>query len=226
MQLTGLFVDQGPVVQVRESGGRVSVNSDRQAGVAWDGPLAVLVNRASASASEIFAGAMQDYGRALIIGETTFGKGTVQNLVDLDRWPTTEGPRFGQVKLTIAQFFRIEGGSTQHKGVVPDIAYPLSVDANEFGESTYDNALPWTRIAAVPHARYGNFAPMLPRLQTLHAQRIAGDLNSSGGARTWPATARRRRRSTCRSTRPSAAPSVTARRPSASSGRRSAARRA
>jgi len=176
VQLTGLFVDQGPVVQVRESGGRVTVNSDRNPGVAWDGPLAVLVNRASASASEIFAGAMQDYGRALIIGETTFGKGTVQNLVDLDRWPAAEGPRFGQVKLTIAQFFRIEGGSTQHKGVVPDIAYPVSVDANEFGESTYDNALPWTRIAAVPHARYGNFAPLLPRLQAMHARRIAQDL--------------------------------------------------
>jgi len=176
VQLTGLFIDRGPVVQVRESGGRVSVNSDNKAGVAWDGPLAVLVNRGSASASEIFAGAMQDYGRALIIGETTFGKGTVQNLVDLDRWPTSEGPRFGHVKLTIAQFFRIEGGSTQHKGVVPDIAYPLSVDANEFGESTYDNALPWTRIAAVPHDRYGNFQPLLPQLQALHARRIADDL--------------------------------------------------
>lgn len=176
VQLTGLFVDRGPVVQVRESGGRVTVNSDNSPGVAWDGPLAVLVNRASASASEIFAGAMQDYGRALVIGETTFGKGTVQNLVDLDRWPATEGPRFGHVKLTIAQFFRIEGGSTQHKGVVPDIAYPLSVDANEFGESTYDNALPWTRIAAVPHERYGNFEPLLPRLQAMHARRIADDL--------------------------------------------------
>ncbi len=176
VQLTGLFIDQGPVVQVRESGGRVSVNSDRDAGVAWDGPLAVMINRASASASEIFAGAMQDYGRALVIGETTYGKGTVQNMVDLDRWPSSEGPRFGQVKLTIAQFFRVSGSSTQHKGVEPDIAYPLSVDANEFGESTYDNALPWTRIAAVPHTRYGNFAPMLPRLQTLHAQRIAEDL--------------------------------------------------
>ncbi|ADV26151.1 carboxyl-terminal protease [Pseudoxanthomonas suwonensis 11-1] len=176
VQLTGLFIDRGPVVQVRESGGRVSVNSDNKPGVAWDGPLAVLVNRGSASASEIFAGAMQDYGRALIIGETTFGKGTVQNLVDLDRWPTSEGPRFGHVKLTIAQFFRIEGGSTQHKGVVPDIAYPLSVDANEFGESTYDNALPWTRIAAVPHDRYGNFQPLLPQLQALHARRIADDL--------------------------------------------------
>ncbi|KAF1699300.1 carboxy terminal-processing peptidase [Pseudoxanthomonas suwonensis] len=176
VQLTGLFIDRGPVVQVRESGGRVTVNSDNNPGVAWDGPLAVLVNRASASASEIFAGAMQDYGRALIIGETTFGKGTVQNLVDLDRWPASEGPRFGHVKLTIAQFFRIEGGSTQHKGVVPDIAYPLSVDANEFGESTYDNALPWTRIAAVPHERYGNFQPLLPRLQAMHARRIADDL--------------------------------------------------
>jgi len=176
VQLTGLFIDQGPVVQVRESGGRISVNSDRKAGVAWDGPLAVMINRASASASEIFAGAMQDYGRALVIGETTYGKGTVQNMVDLDRWPSSEGPRFGQVKLTIAQFFRVSGSSTQHKGVEPDIAYPLSVDANEFGESTYDNALPWTRIAAVPHTRYGNFAPMLPRLQTLHAQRIADDL--------------------------------------------------
>ena len=177
VQLTGLFIDQGPVVQQRESGGRVQVYSDRQAGVAWDGPLAVLVNRGSASASEIFAGAMQDYGRALIIGETTFGKGTVQNLLDLDRWPAAgEGPRFGNVKLTIAQFFRADGGSTQNKGVVPDITYPLSVDANEFGESTYDNALPWTRIAGVPHTRYGNFTPMLPQLQQLHAERIADDL--------------------------------------------------
>ena len=177
VQLSGLFIDQGPVVQQRESGGRVQVYSDRSPGVAWDGPLAVLVNRGSASASEIFAGAMQAYGRALVIGETTFGKGTVQNLLDLDRWPVAgEKPRFGNVKLTIAQFFRAEGGSTQNKGVVPDITYPLSVDANEFGESTYDNALPWSRIAGVPHARYGNFAPMLPQLQQLHAARIADDL--------------------------------------------------
>ena len=175
VELTGLFIDKGPVVQVRESGGRVTVNSDRKTGVAWDGSLAVLINRASASASEIFAGAIQDYGRGLVIGETSFGKGTVQNMVDLDRWPVNEAPRFGSVKLTIAQFFRVAGGSTQHKGVVPDIAFPVSVDASEYGESTYDNALPWTRIAAVPHLQYGNFAPLLPRLQALHAARSAKD---------------------------------------------------
>ena len=175
VELTGLFIDKGPVVQVRESGGRVTVNADTKSGVAWDGPLAVLTNRGSASASEIFAGAIQDYGRGLVIGETTFGKGTVQNMVDLDRWPANETPRFGQVKLTIAQFFRVAGGSTQHKGVVPDIAFPVSVDATEYGESTYDNALPWTRIAAVPHTQYGNFAPLLPKLETLHAERVAGD---------------------------------------------------
>ncbi|MDG6347662.1 carboxy terminal-processing peptidase [Luteimonas sp. 8-5] len=172
IELTGLFIDQGPVVQVRESGGRVSVEGDRKAGVAWEGPLAVLVNRGSASASEIFAGAIQDYGRGLIIGEQTFGKGTVQNLVDLDRWPANEKPRFGQVKLTIAQFFLPGGASTQNKGVHPDIAFPVTVDASEFGESTYDNALPWTRIAAVPHVRYGNFTPILAKLDELHDARV------------------------------------------------------
>jgi carboxyl-terminal processing protease len=173
IELTGLFIDKGPVVQVRESGGRVSVEDDDDAGVAWDGPLAVLVNRGSASASEIFAGAIQDYGRGLIVGEPTFGKGTVQNMVDLDRWPANEKPRFGQVKLTIAQFFLPGGSSTQNKGVVPDIAFPVTVDATEFGESTNDNALPWTRIAAVPHVRYGNFTPMLAKLDALHDARVA-----------------------------------------------------
>ncbi|WP_036136070.1 carboxy terminal-processing peptidase [Luteimonas mephitis] len=175
IELTGLFIDKGPVVQVRESGGRVNVQGDRDAGVAWDGPLAVLTNRGSASASEIFAGAIQDYGRGLVIGETTFGKGTVQNLVDLDRWPGNEGKRYGQVKLTVAQFFLPDGSSTQNKGVVPDISFPVMVDASQFGESTYDNALPWTRIAAVPHTQYGNFAPLLPKLQARHVARIAQD---------------------------------------------------
>ena len=175
VELTGLFIDKGPVVQVRESGGRVQVDSDSTAGVAWDGPLAVLINRGSASASEIFAGAIQDYGRGLIIGETSFGKGTVQNLVDLDRWPMNDGKRFGQVKLTIAQFFLPGGSSTQNRGVVPDIKFPVTVDASEFGESTYKNALPWTRIAAVPHTRYGDFGALLPQLETLHGARVAQD---------------------------------------------------
>ncbi|MEI2453698.1 carboxy terminal-processing peptidase [Lysobacter firmicutimachus] len=175
IELTGLFIDRGPVVQVRESGGRVSVEGDSDTGIAWEGPLAVLINRGSASASEIFAGAIQDYGRGLVIGETSFGKGTVQNLVDLDRWPANESARFGQVKLTIAQFFRVSGGSTQNKGVVPDIAFPVSVDATEYGESTYDNALPWTKIAAVDHTSYGNFAPLLPKLEGLHSARIGSD---------------------------------------------------
>ncbi len=172
IELTGLFIDQGPVVQVRESSGRVSVENDRKAGVAWTGPLAVLVNRGSASASEIVAGAIQDYGRGLIIGETTFGKGTVQNMVDLDRWPANEKPRFGQVKLTIAQFFRPGGSSTQNKGVVPDVGFPTSVDASEYGESKYDNALPWTRIAAAPHVQYGNFTSLLGKLDARHDARI------------------------------------------------------
>ena len=175
VELTGLFIDQGPVVQVRESGGRVGVQGDRDPGVAWDGPFAVLINRGSASASEIVAGAIKDYGRGLIIGETTFGKGTVQNLVDLDRWPANETKRFGQVKLTIAQFFLPGGSSTQNKGVEPDIHFPVTVDATEFGESTYDNALPWTRIAAVPHTQYGNFESLLPQLDSLHETRVASD---------------------------------------------------
>ena len=176
IELTGLFIDDGPVVQVRESGGRISVESDEDTGVAWDGPLAVLVNRRSASASEIFAGAIQDYGRGLVIGETTFGKGTVQNLVNLDRWPANEAERFGQVKLTVAQFFRVSGSSTQNKGVVPDIRFPASMDAGEYGESTYDNALPWTKISPVPHANYGDFGPLLERLDARHHERVAQDI--------------------------------------------------
>ncbi len=176
IELTGLFIDKGPVVQVRETGGRVTVQYDQDPGVAWDGPLAVLVNRGSASASEIVAGAIKDYGRGLIIGENTFGKGTVQTMVDLDRWPANETPRFGEVKLTVAQFFRPDGSSTQNKGVEPDVAFPTSVDAADFGESTYPNALPWTRIAAAPHVRYGNFAPLLPRLDALHQARAAKDV--------------------------------------------------
>ncbi|TNJ33958.1 carboxy terminal-processing peptidase [Arenimonas terrae] len=175
VELTGLFIDQGPVVQVRETGGRVSVESDDMTGVAWDGPLAVLVNRSSASASEIFAAAIQDYGRGLIIGEPTFGKGTVQSLIDLDRFPRKDQAKFGQVKLTVAQFFRVDGGTTQHAGVLPDLAFPVSLDASEYGESTYDNALPATRIARAPHGNLGNLAALRPQLLQQHKARVATD---------------------------------------------------
>lgn len=175
VELTGLFIDRGPVVQVRESAGRVSVERDDERGVAWDGPLAVLVNRSSASASEIFAAAIQDYGRGLIIGEPTFGKGTVQNLIDLDRFPRKDDVKFGQVKLTVAQFFRIDGGTTQHAAVTPDLQFPVTVDAGEFGESTYDNALPYSRINVAAHVTVGNFAPITGRLKALHGSRVAKD---------------------------------------------------
>src|SRR6056297_314379 len=134
--MTGLFIDTGPVVQVRDANGRVSVEADREPGMAWEGPMAVLVNRSSASASEIFAAAIQDYGRGIILGEPTYGKGTVQNLFNLDDYARqSDDVRLGQVKLTMAQFFRVNGGSTQAQGVVPDIRLPSYGNPDEYGES-------------------------------------------------------------------------------------------
>jgi carboxyl-terminal processing protease len=173
--LTGLFVDRGPVVQVRDAQGQVSVESDADGSVAWDGPLAVLVDRSSASASEIFAAALQDYGRALIIGQTTYGKGTVQNLVDLDYIARNESPTFGQVKLTMAQFFRVNGGSTQNRGVVPDIAWDGLIDPEQWGESSIDNALPWTSITPADYAGRGDFRELVPLLIARHESRAAKD---------------------------------------------------
>src|SRR5690606_10575706 len=175
IELTGLFIETGPVVQVRSAGGDVKVERDNNPAVAWDGALAVLVNRASASASEIFAAAIQDYGRGLVIGEPTFGKGTVQNLVDLDMLKPDDEARLGQLKLTVAQFFRVDGGSTQHKGVVPDIQFPVTLDAEDYGESAYDNALPWTRIQPAQFDSYGNLAALTPLLQARHESRAARD---------------------------------------------------
>lgn len=175
VELTGLFIDKGPVVQVRDARGRVDVQRDTSSGTAWDGPLAVMVNRASASASEIFAGAIQDYGRGLVIGEPSFGKGTVQNLVDLDMFVRGDQPGFGQLKVTVAQFFRIEGGSTQHRGVTPDIAFPVTLDAEDYGESSYDNALPWSRVDAAEYAVQANFKPLLPLLEARHETRAKAD---------------------------------------------------
>jgi carboxyl-terminal processing protease len=146
--LTGLFIDHGPVVQLRDVSGHLEVLDDPENGPLYDGPLAVLVDRMSASASEIFAGAIQDYHRGLIIGQTTFGKGTVQNLVPLDRW--SKEPVNGQLTVTIGKFYRVTGESTQHRGVEPDIPLASVLDTKEVGESALESSLPWDRIAGVP----------------------------------------------------------------------------
>jgi carboxyl-terminal processing protease len=151
--LTGLFIDKGPVVQLKVTTGELEVQDDPEAGVAYNGPLAVLVDRFSASASEIFAGALQDYHRATILGQRTFGKGTVQNLVPLDRW--SPRPVNGQLTVTIGKFYRVTGESTQHRGVEPDINLPSQIDMEEFGESALEGALPWDRIPGVPFRSEG-----------------------------------------------------------------------
>ena len=175
-EMTGLFIDKGPVVQVRDANGKIDAQGDDDPGMAWSGPLAVLVNRGSASASEIFTAAIQDYGRGLVVGEPTFGKGTVQNLIDLDRFANVEGdeqkPQFGELKMTIAEFFRINGGSTQLRGVTPEIAFPKNGDEKEFGESTYDNALPWTQIAKADYQPVANQHAYLPQLTQMHDTRV------------------------------------------------------
>ena len=161
-ELTGLFIDQGPPVLVRNSDGRVDVLADEQAGAYYKGPLAVLVNRLSASASEIFAGAMQDYHRALILGGQTFGKGTVQTIQPLNH---------GELKLTLAKFYRVSGQSTQHQGVIPDISYPADVDTKEIGESALPEALPWDSIRAAINPDMNPFKPFLAELKARHEAR-------------------------------------------------------
>jgi carboxyl-terminal processing protease len=151
--LTGLFIDKGPVVQVKDSFGKVEVENDVAAGAAYSGPLAVLVDRNSASASEIFSAAMQDYGRAIIIGEPTFGKGTVQTLIDLNRYVPGNGEDLGRLRLTMAEFYRINGGSTQLRGVEPDIKFPTAPKGAEHGERSLDNALPWSTIQPAKYSK-------------------------------------------------------------------------
>ena len=175
--LTGLFIEQGPIVQVKDAKGRVRVKHDSDPTIVYRGPLAVLVDGNSASASEIFAGAIQDYGRGIVIGEPTYGKGTVQNLVDLDRYARNKDEKLGQLKFTIAQFFRINGDSTQHKGVVPDILLPTARDDTERGERGLENALPWQQVDS---ARYSPFdqsdlSAALSNIRSLHQTRVADD---------------------------------------------------
>jgi carboxyl-terminal processing protease len=175
VELTGLFIDKGPVVQQRTAEGRIDVESDTQAGLAWDGPMGVLINRGSASASEIFAAAIQDYGRGIVIGEPSFGKGTVQTLINLDRFSQSDKMKYGELKMTIAQFFRINGGTTQLRGVTPDIKLPVTSDAENFGESSYDNALPWVQIKPATYLPSGDLKELVGPLQKRHEVRVAKD---------------------------------------------------
>ncbi len=172
-ELTGLFIPSGPVVQVKDSSGDVEVERDPDPATVYSGPLAVLVDRNSASASEIFAGAIQDYRRGIIIGEPTFGKGTVQTLVDLGRFVRGGNDGLGRLRLTMAQFFRVNGGSTQFKGVVPDITYPSALSSAEHGERGLDNALPWARIDAADYRPRG--IGSVEKYRRAHEQRIKND---------------------------------------------------
>jgi carboxyl-terminal processing protease len=162
--LTGLFIDRGPVVQVQFSGGDKEVLDDDQSGVAYDGPLVVLIDRFSASASEIFAGAIQDYGRGVVVGQRSFGKGTVQNLVPLSRWSAR--PINGQLTVTIGKFYRVTGESTQHRGVEPDVTLASPISLADIGESSLDDALPWDRIQAAGFGQPGQLAPSIAKLVT------------------------------------------------------------
>ncbi|CDZ73503.1 carboxy terminal-processing peptidase [Neorhizobium galegae] len=175
IDLTGLFVGKGPVVQQRDAEGKIKVESDDLPTPAWTGPLGVLINRGSASASEIFAAAIQDYGRGVIVGEPSFGKGTVQTVVDLDQVAHNSKPKFGQLKLTIAQFFRVDGGTTQLRGVTPDISLPGLSDPKTLGEASYDNALPWGQIKPANYAAAGNRSGLLQQLQSRHDARVQSD---------------------------------------------------
>lgn len=161
--LVGLFIDRGPTVQIRSPDNRVQVLADEDPSVSWDGPMVVLVNRMSASASEIFAGAIQDYGRGLVVGSQTFGKGTVQAVRSLNH---------GQLKITQSKFYRVSGGSTQHRGVIPDITIPSRIDTTRIGEDALERALPWDQIDAVPHTRYFDFSGMIDELRERHTARF------------------------------------------------------
>ena len=178
--LSGLFIDNGPVVQLRNSNGRISRldDPDPVARVAYNGPLAVLVDRYSASASEIFAAAIQDYARGVIIGQQTFGKGTVQNLYSLDQYLRSDDDKgFGQLTLTIGKYYRVTGESTQHRGVNPDIALPSHINADLIGESVRDTALPWDTVATTRFRAGKPLASTIESLTVSHTERAKNDPN-------------------------------------------------
>ncbi|MFZ4263557.1 carboxy terminal-processing peptidase [Sphingobacterium sp. HJSM2_6] len=191
IELTGLFIDQGPVVQVRDTRDRVQVDRDQEPGALWEGPFGVMINRFSASASEIFAGAIQDYGRGIILGSTTYGKGTVQSATDMARFisatdrllikaaggtdPDTPNgaPEFGQINITAGKFYRITGSSTQHKGVIPDLTFPTQYTAEKFGESSEPSALPWDQIKPSTFTQIADLSAVTSKLNEIHQARMA-----------------------------------------------------
>jgi carboxyl-terminal processing protease len=190
IDLTGLFIDKGPVVQVRDVRNSIDVEEDRNAGVSWDGPLGVMINRFSASASEIFAGAIQDYGRGVILGSQSYGKGTVQSAVDMSRVisPTSKlllkaqqekdpdtpngAPEYGQINITLGKFYRVNGSSTQHKGVSPDVTFPTQYSAEKFGESSEPSALPWDQIKSSTYKKVADLTPINKKLEQEHEARM------------------------------------------------------
>lgn len=175
VSLTGLFIKDGPVVQIRGNDGKTKSNNDTDPGIVYTGPLAVLVNRFSASASEIFAGAIQDYGRGTIVGEPTFGKGTVQSVIDLNRYTQGNDVTLGRLKLTVAQFFRVNGDSTQHRGVIPDIVFPTAEDNANHGERALKNALAWASIKASDYKPFNRPIETIDDIKARHEQRIKSD---------------------------------------------------
>jgi len=184
IELTGVFIDKGPVVQVRRSDGRIEVENDPAAGIFYSGPLAVITDRFSASASEIFAAAIQDYGRGVIVGSQSFGKGTVQSMLQLGKWITPrylaavdgKKPAIGQTKVTIAKFYRVNGGSTQHRGVTPDIQFPSRWGVLDIGENSEVNALNWDQIKKSKFKAHADLSDVLPKLRLKHKIRAAQNL--------------------------------------------------
>ncbi|MCY4282505.1 MAG: carboxy terminal-processing peptidase [Gammaproteobacteria bacterium] len=172
LELTGLFIATGPIIQTRDYSGNIEINGDPYPDISYGGPLAVLVNRNSASGSEIFAGAIQDYRRGIIIGEPTFGKGTVQNIIDLNQFTETPAEDHGRLKATVAQFYRVSGGSNQYLGVTPDIIYPTARYSEDYGERMLDNALPWDKVRPVHFVPTSAPVQHFARVRAQHEQRL------------------------------------------------------
>jgi carboxyl-terminal processing protease len=175
LALTGLFIKEGPVVQTKSSSGEIDINNDPDPSLFYAGPLAVLVDRNSASASEIFAGAIQDYQRGIIIGEPTYGKGTVQNIVDLNHFIKNPKVDHGKLKTTIAQFFRVSGGSNQNKGVIPDIIFPTAINIEDHGERSLENSLPWDEVEPAKYLKVNAPLKDYKIIRSLHEDRVNSD---------------------------------------------------